>query len=58
MTNYMELIKETIQQHPEIHPSVVSDVLYRSRCWLETEYTQPSDTYIKRQYEYLLGWIK
>lgn len=58
MTDYMEKIKETIQQHPEIHPSVVSDVLYRSRCWLEAEYTQSSDNYIKRQFDYLCQWIK
>ena len=37
MVNYMKLIKETIQQHPEINPLVVADVLKRSKDWLKVD---------------------
>lgn len=57
MIDYMKLIKETIQQHPEINPAVISDVLKRSKDWLENEYNSVSDSYIKRQYEYLVKFI-
>lgn len=54
MVNYMKLIKETIQQHPEINPFVIADVLQRSKDWLEGNYNSEYDDYIKRQYEYLV----
>lgn len=57
MIDYMKLIKETIQQHPEINPVVISDVLKRSKDWLENQYTSGGDDYIKRQYEYLVKFI-
>lgn len=57
MIDYMKLIKKTIQQHPEINPAVISDVLKRSKDWLENQYASASDDYIKRQYEYLVKFI-
>lgn len=57
MVNYMKLIKETIQQHPEINPLVIADVLQRSKDWLEGSYNSEYDDYVKRQYEYLVKFI-
>ena len=57
MVNYMKLIKETIQQHPEINPLVIADVLQRSKDWLDGSYNSEHDDYIKRQYEYLVKFI-
>lgn len=54
MVNYMKLIKETIQQHPEINPLVIADVLQGSKDWLEGSYNSEYDDYVKRQYEYLV----
>ena len=55
---YYDRIKETIQQHPEIHPAVVADILYRCRDYLSEEYGNPNSKFIQKQYEYLLELIK
>lgn len=55
---YFDKIKETIQEHPEIPPPVIADILCRCRDYLEEEYGQETSKFIQRQYDYLLLWIK
>lgn len=55
---YYDHIKETIQQHPEIPPAVVADVLERCREYLSEEYMTENSSFICKEYNYLLEWIK
>lgn len=57
MTNYMELIKQTIQDNPDINQIVVADVLTRTKYWLSYSDSSEYDDYVKRQYEYLINFI-
>lgn len=55
---YFEKIRETIMQNPQINAGVVLDVISRCRDWLENYETTEDDSYIQKQYEYLLKWVK
>ena len=55
---YLEEIEQIIKTHSEINQAIVHDVIHRCRDWLEHEDSNETDSYIKRQKDYLQRWIK
>ena len=55
---YFDRIKEVIKNNTYIHNHIVSDVLNRCNDWLDHSNASKNDQYIKRQYIYLLGFVK